>query len=163
MAFQVILAANSIPVPSSYPSQEKLLAHGVADSRLCMGNTDSPACRWVIKGKGHHPNRLHSYTWSTQPILNNLYNLDNANERLLNTCLIISHTIPPWCLTQVWKRSHLVWHIEPSGKRQHKFALLRSNLFRVEYSFCIKCHVGSYEQGPSLKHSEELWEQPLVG
>lgn len=41
MAFQVLLAANSIPILPSHPSREKLLAHRAGDSKLCMGNTES--------------------------------------------------------------------------------------------------------------------------
>lgn len=105
--FKVLLAANSISIPPSHPSREKLLAHRAGNSGLCMGNTESPACCRVIEGKSHHPDRSHSYTQYTQPVLNNLHNFDNTNERLLSTRFTISLIIPPRCWTQARKKSHL--------------------------------------------------------
>ena len=107
MAFQVLLAANFIPIPSSHPSQKKLFAHKADNSGLYISNTESPTCCQVIKGKDDHLDKLHSYTQYTQPVFNNFYNLDDANERLLSTRLTISPTIPPCCLTQAGKKANL--------------------------------------------------------
>ena len=137
MTFQVFLAANSIPIPSSHLSQKILLAHRAGNSRLCMGNTESPTCCRVIKSKGDHQDRSHSYTQYTQPVLNNLHNLDDAYERLFSTRLTISPTIPPRRLTQTRKRANLALCLEPSDKRQHKLTFPRSSLHRVGYSFRI--------------------------
>lgn len=107
MAFQVFLVANFFPIPSSHPSQEKLLANRAGNSGFCMGNTESPTYCRVIKGKGDHPDRSHSYTQYIQPVLNNLHNLDDANEHLFSIHLTISLTILPRCLTQARKRAYL--------------------------------------------------------
>lgn len=62
MAFQVLLAANFIPIPTFHLSQEKLLAYKARDSGLCIDNTESPTCCQVIKGKDHYPDRSYNYT-----------------------------------------------------------------------------------------------------
>lgn len=90
MVFQVLLAANSIPIPPSHPSREKLLAHRAGNSRFYMGNTEGTPCCRVIKGEGHHSDGSYGHTRYTQPVLNNLHNLNNTNERSLSTRLTIS-------------------------------------------------------------------------
>lgn len=45
MPFQIFLVANSIFIPPSHPSQEKLLVYRARDSGLCMSNTESLPCR----------------------------------------------------------------------------------------------------------------------
>lgn len=153
MAFQVFFAANSILISSFYSSPEKLLAYRAGISGLCIGNTESPICCHVLKGKGDHLNRSHSYTQYTQLVFSNLHNLDDANERLPNTRITISPTIPPCCLTQARKKTHLVWRFKPFGKRQRKPTLPKSSLLQVGCFFGIQYHVGSYEWGPSPTHS----------
>lgn len=103
IAFQVLFVANFISIPSSHPSQKKLLAHKAGNNGLCIANKKSLTYCQVIEGKEDHLDRSQSYTQYIQLVFNNLHNFNNANERLFSTCLTIFPTIPPCCLTQTQK------------------------------------------------------------
>lgn len=145
MAFLILPVANFFSIPSSHPSQEKLLAHKARNNGLCIGNTENPTYCQVIKGKDNHPDRLHSYTQYTQPVFNNLYNPNDANESLFSMRLTISSTIPSCCLTQARKKTYFAWRLELSSKRQYKSTLLKSSLLQVGCFLCIQCHTSSYK------------------